>query len=287
MVSLRFPFSFSQSRPPNSTAASRFRTVTVCSAAVAAGVGAIAAGASLSQNNNKPFVQNTFDFLINKLTPHYNDPIWGSLSLAATRPDITESKTGVSFPAVLKDSQQLLGVGLRKKSVMGLKNINVYAFGVYADESDIKKCLSEKYGRLSVSKLKEKDVNEDLMESDVCMTVRLQIVYGRLSIRSVRNAFEESVGDRLQKFGGSDNKELLQSFTSQFKDDIKIPRGSTIDLSKERGYVLRTKIDGKEVGSIQSKLLCRSILDLYIGDAPFDQEVRDNLESNLAPLLNA
>lgn len=63
-----------------------------------------------------------------------------------------------------------------------------------------------------MSQLKEKDVNEDLMENDVCMTVRLQIVYGRLSIRSVRNAFEESVGDRLQKFGGSDNKELLQRF---------------------------------------------------------------------------
>lgn len=131
MVSLRFPFSFSQSRPPNSTATSCFRSVTVCSATVAAGVGAVAAGVSLSQNNTKPFLQNTFDFLINKLTPNYNDPIWGSLSLAATRPDITESKTGVSFPAVLNDSQQLLGVGLRKKSVMGLKNINVYAFGTY------------------------------------------------------------------------------------------------------------------------------------------------------------
>ena len=129
MVSLRFPFSFSQSRPPNSPATSRFRTATVCSAAVAAGVGAIAAGVSLSQNNTSPFVQNTLEFLINKFTLNYNDPIWGSLSLAAAKADITESKTGVSFPAVLKDSQQLLGVGLRKKSVMGLKSINVYAFG--------------------------------------------------------------------------------------------------------------------------------------------------------------
>lgn len=126
MVSLRFPFSFSQSRPPNSPATSRFRTATVCSAA---GVGAIAGGVSLSQNNTSPFVQNTLEFLINKFTLNYNDPIWGSLSLAAAKADITESKTGVSFPAVLKDSQQLLGVGLRKKSVMGLKSINVYAFG--------------------------------------------------------------------------------------------------------------------------------------------------------------
>ncbi|KAI7982681.1 Fatty-acid-binding protein 1 [Camellia lanceoleosa] len=114
--------------------------------------------------------------------------------------------------------------------------------GVYADDGDIKQVLGEKYGNISVSELKEKnkELFDDLMESDICMTVRLQIVYGRLSIRSVRSAFEESVGTRLQKFGGADNKELLQRFTSQFKDEYKIPRGSIIDLSREQGNVIRT-----------------------------------------------
>lgn len=81
---------------------------------------------------------------------------------------------------------------------------------MYADHDDVKKILSEKYGNMSVAELKENKLNEDLMEADVCMTVRLQIIYDKLSIRSVRSAFEESVGSRLQKFGGSDNKELLQ-----------------------------------------------------------------------------
>ncbi|MBA0763927.1 hypothetical protein Goshw_025140 [Gossypium schwendimanii] len=48
------------------------------------------------------------------------------------------------------------------------------------------------------------------MEADISMTVRLQIVYSKLSIKSIRSAYEESVGSRLQKFSGSDNKELLQ-----------------------------------------------------------------------------
>lgn len=82
--------------------------------------------------------------------------------------------------------------------------------GVYADYNDIKNLLGEKYGNLSVSELKDNEYSDDLLEADICMTVRLQIVYGRLSIGSVRSAFEESVGSRLQKFGGSDNKELLQ-----------------------------------------------------------------------------
>lgn len=79
--------------------------------------------------------------------------------------------------------------------------------GVYADDSDLKRFLSEKYGNLSSSD--GKGLRKDLMEADICMTVRLQIVYSRLSIRSVRSAFEESVGGRLQKLGGSDNKDLL------------------------------------------------------------------------------
>lgn len=47
------------------------------------------------------------------------------------------------------------------------------------------------------------------MESNVRMTVRIQIVCGKFSIRSVRSAFEESVGSWLKKFKTKD-KELLQ-----------------------------------------------------------------------------
>lgn len=82
---------------------------------------------------------------------------------------------------------------------------------MYADHGNVKKLLREKYGNLSISELREnKEFNDDIMEADISMTVRLQIIYSKLSIRSVRSAFEASVGSRLKKFGGSDNKELLQ-----------------------------------------------------------------------------
>lgn len=82
--------------------------------------------------------------------------------------------------------------------------------GVYADDNDVKKLVNDKYEQLSTPELMEnKEFYNELLESDVCMTVRLQIIYSRLSIQSVRNAFEESIGSRLGKFGGPDNKELL------------------------------------------------------------------------------
>ncbi|KAL4588167.1 hypothetical protein LXL04_001048 [Taraxacum kok-saghyz] len=286
MVSLRFPFSFSQ--PATTRVPSRrFSPANIaCSVAVSAAIGAgISAGISLSQNSTSPSLHNALNSLLSNFSR--SSPLWGSLSLSDGPTEVvTESKTGLSFPAVLKDSQGLLGIGLRRKAVFGLKNIDVYAFGVYADANDIKNILSEKYGTLSTTELKQKNISDELMESDINVTVRLQIVYGKLSIRSVRNAFQESVGNRLKKFGGgSDNKELLQTFISQFSDEYKIPRGSIIDLSKEKGYVLRTTIDGKEVGSVESQLLCRSILDLYIGDEPFDSKAKRDIDLKLVSAI--
>ncbi|KAJ9188127.1 hypothetical protein P3X46_003518 [Hevea brasiliensis] len=288
MVSLRFPFLFSQPKRPNdishATTSRSFSATTVVACAFAAGAAAFS-GIAVAQKTTNPkhsFLQNAMDLLL----PNHSSLPWGSLSLADTSLTVVESKNGVSFPSVVFQSRRLLGMGLRRKSILGLKNIDVYAFGVYADDNEVKKVLGEKYGKLSISELKEnKEFKGDLMGGDIGMTVRLQIVYGKLSIRSVRSAFEESVGSRLQKFGGPDNKELLQRFTSQFKDEYKIPRGSVIELSKDQGHVLRTRIDGKEVGSIQSKLLCRSILDLYMGEDPFDRQAKEEIESKLASFL--
>ncbi|XP_065861148.1 fatty-acid-binding protein 1 [Euphorbia lathyris] len=289
MVSLRFPFLFSQ--PKNHpTAISRtsntqpFRVTALVACAIAAGAATFSSIASTQKSTNPKhsFVENA----LNLLLPNHSLLPWGSLSLADASSPVVESKTGASFPSVILESRRLLGIGLRKKSVLGLKNIDVYAFGVYADDNDVRNVLGEKYGKLSISELKKSKVfKDDLIEGDIPMTVRLQIVYSKLSIRSVRNAFEESVGSRLAKFGGPDNKELLQRFTSLFKDEYKIPRGSVIELSREQGHVLRTTIDGKEVGSIQSKLLCRSILDLYVGEDPFDRKAKEEIESSLASLL--
>ncbi|XP_072958087.1 fatty-acid-binding protein 1 [Typha angustifolia] len=276
MVSLRFPFSFPRPpRPPRFPDASRFFPV-----AVATGVG-MALAISLASANEES------DPSLLKGRIGSSPPIWASLSLAdgAASGTSTEPKTGVAFPEEVEGGRRLLGVGLRRTNVFGLKSIDVYAFGVYVDDNDVKK-LNEKYGTLSVSELKEnKEFIADALECDLRMTVRLQIVYGRLSIRSVRNAFAKSVGSRLEKFGGSANKELLQRFVSLFDDEYKLPKGSVIELSREQGHVLQTKIDGKEVGNIQSKLLCQSILDLYFGEDPFDKRAKDDIQLNLASLL--
>jgi hypothetical protein len=52
-------------------------------------------------------------------------------------------------------------------------------------------------------------------------------------------------------------------------------------------YVLVVVVDGEEVGNIQSKLLCRSILDLYVGEEPFDKHAKEEIELNIASYLKS
>jgi hypothetical protein len=58
-----------------------------------------------------------------------------------------------------------------------------------------------------------------------------------------------------------------------------------IELSRESSHVLKISIEGEELGSIQSKLLCKSILDLYIGDDPFDKNAKESVQENMASIL--
>ncbi|KAK6940811.1 hypothetical protein RJ641_030342, partial [Dillenia turbinata] len=195
-----------------------------------------------TRNHIQSFLQNALNLFYTNLGPNYTTPIWGSLCLTDNQTPVIESKTGVSFPSILGNSQRLLGIGLRRKSIFGLKNIDAHAYGAYAEENEIKNTLRD----ISIP---------ELMLSDVCMTVRLQIMYGKLRIRSVSSALEESIRNRLEKFGGPDNKDLLD------RDCVPL-----------------------EVGTIPGKLLCRAILDLDIGDDPFDKQAKHDMVQKLASL---
>ncbi|KAL2320955.1 hypothetical protein Fmac_029924 [Flemingia macrophylla] len=237
-----------------------------------------------------------------------------SLNLEDNGVHVLERKTGVSFPSALGPSLKLLGIGLCKQD-LGFKKVDAYAFGVYAADEDIKECLSEKYGKISASELPgNEEFTDDFMDSDIPMAVKIQYVYGGLSIGSVRDEFEESVGSRLHKLarGSDENNELLQRFISQFKSEFKILCGTGILFLREKEHVLRTfsndeygcayslfmictgyfeklalgsDIDAQDAGSIQSKLLCKSILDLYVGEEAIDEQAKDEIENNVATYL--
>lgn len=141
MVSMRFPFSFSQPpKPPHipSSTSRSFNAAAAAGVSVAVAAVALAGVAVSSKDASKPRHQ----FLQDALNSFFSNrplPLWGSLSLNDSGNSVVDSRTGVSFPSILAGSRRLLGVGIRKKSILGLKNIDVYAFGnlIYLHELPI------------------------------------------------------------------------------------------------------------------------------------------------------
>ena len=144
MVSLRFPFSFPQPpKPPRRTFLRPSYAAAVAAGGAAAAVGFVAAARN-STNPQTPFLECALNLLFSS----HSSPLWASLSLAenSAASSVVDSKTGFSFPSVIGDSQQLLGIGLRRKAILGLKNINVYAFGMLSHISTFEELLWFDFG---------------------------------------------------------------------------------------------------------------------------------------------
>ncbi|WOL04980.1 fatty-acid-binding protein 1 [Canna indica] len=290
MGSLRFPFPLPQQSKPSYKRS-------LCAAAVA--VAAVGAGAGLaiaiSLKHQRPITSPSSDIIERPCSAASSSRLLASsLSANGTPPPdkFVHSVSGMVFPLVVNGGRRLIGVGMRLKYQKryllfeNRRNDIYYTFGVYADSSDIKR-LRDKYSKYSATELKEnKEFITDIVDEDLRMTISFQVVHNVLKTGTLRGEFAKNVGKRLKMISGSDDKELLQSFTSLFRDEYTLQKGSTVDLAREHNHILQIRIDGKEVGRFKSKLLCKSVFDLYIGpEAEYDKEAQKEFQLKLASML--
>ncbi|KAI5057347.1 hypothetical protein GOP47_0027362, partial [Adiantum capillus-veneris] len=202
---------------------------------------------------------------------------------------VVEPKTGFQFPAELypdplslqsaeSGKQVLAGVGLRGLTVMKLKSIKIYAFGLYIRPDMLKAQLSDKYGAVSSEELKhDQRFFADLLSHDLGMTVRLMVHYKALKMGMVKSAFDTSLRKRLKKMKGTEADEGLEAFNSYFSQNLLLPRGTIIDFRWLSGGQLRTEIDGQLLGTIHSRDFCRAFFDIYIGDPPVSSRAKEEI----------
>ncbi|KAH1128730.1 hypothetical protein J1N35_000108 [Gossypium stocksii] len=176
-----------------------------------------------------------------------------------------EPKTGVSFPVKLDDGKQLNCVGLRKKSMLGL---------------DIK----SKIGKAPEKPTKE--LYQMVIDSDVEIVVRLVIVYSSLTISMVRKNSGEGLGASIKKLNsGKKNDELANKVMGQVSDDIKLTPSSLIEIARLPGFVLETKVMGEVISKVETELLCRAYINMYLGDDPLDKDAQDKFGISLISLF--
>ncbi|KAF6137116.1 hypothetical protein GIB67_030880 [Kingdonia uniflora] len=195
----------------------------------------------------------------------------------------TEPKTGVSFPVKLRDGKQLNSFGMRKKTILGL-GIKIYGFGMYADNEKLKDILRSKIGKAPAKPTKE--MYQAVIDSDAGMVVKLVIVFGSLTMNMVKKNFDEGLGASIKKLnGGQKDGELTNKVMGEASDSIKLTAGSVIEISRLPGYVLQTKVKDEVVSTVESELLCRAYINMYLGDDSFDKEAKERFGVSLMSLF--
>eukprot|EP00250_Pteridium_aquilinum_P015176 c22427_g1_i1 orf=365-1597(-) len=181
---------------------------------------------------------------------------------------VVEPKTGFQFPTILctdaltsqnldTSMQILAGVGLKSVTIVKLKSIKIYAFGLYIRPDFFKAHFSEKYSAVPPEELKHDPCfYEDLLRFDLGLTVRLMVHYKALKMGMVRSAFDSSLRNRLKKIKGVEDDEGLKIFNSYFSQNLLLPRGTIIDFRWLPGGQFRTEIDGQLLGTIHSHDFC-------------------------------
>ncbi|KAE8710032.1 Detected protein of confused Function [Hibiscus syriacus] len=98
----------------------------------------------------------------------------------------------------------------------------------------------------------------------------------------VRKNFEEGLGASIKKLtGGKD--QVANKLMGEASDNTKLTPGSLIEISRLPGYVLETKVMGEVISKVESELLCRAYINLYLGDPLKD--AKDKFGKSLASLF--
>ncbi|OWM71506.1 hypothetical protein CDL15_Pgr005693 [Punica granatum] len=194
-----------------------------------------------------------------------------------------DPNTGTSFPVKLEDGKQLNCVGVRKKSIIGF-GINIYSFGMYADNEKLRDLLKSSVGGSPEKPVEQ--MYQKVIDSDVEIMVRLVIVFSSLTMGMVRINLDKGLGAAIKKFGGGkENEGLTRRIMGEATDDIKLTSGSVIEISRLPGYTLQTKVKGDLVSKIESELLCRAYIYMYLGDDALDKDAKDKFGTSMLKLL--
>ncbi|KAL0344041.1 UNVERIFIED_CONTAM: Fatty-acid-binding protein 1 [Sesamum angustifolium] len=155
--------------------------------------------------------------------------------------------------------------------------------GIYADNEKLKDLLKTKIGK-APSKL-TREMYQMVIDSNVGMMVRLVIVFSGLTMSMVRKSFDEGLGASIKKLTGGKNEELTKRIMGEASDDIKLTPGSVIEISRLPGYTLQTKVKDEVVSTVDSELLCRAFMYMYLGEDPFDKEAKEKFGTSLLSLF--
>ncbi|MDF1839201.1 MAG: chalcone isomerase family protein [Planctomycetota bacterium] len=202
---------------------------------------------------------------------------------------VSEPDTKVRFATqtiapIELDELTLAGVAVRDKRFVIL--VNVYAYGLYVDESEVEKRMTSFFAKPVKKLLADKNFYKNLGQEKITRSLHLSFVRD-VGAKKIRGAFVDSVNPRMAKaqkeWGWKDGPAALKTFRGYFNAEIK--DGQSISFTWLPGNKLVTVVAGKRMGTITSKTLCWAIWDTYFGEDPIETKGKENAVKRLAQRL--
>jgi len=197
-----------------------------------------------------------------------------------------EPHTQMEFPLTFcmnsKPCSQLAAIGVRSKRLLGIKNLHIYAVGVYVDGAAAKKALAHQFKSSETEDLaKNQAMFDSLIAADsVEKTVRLVISFGSLKRTQFLDALEERLVPALKEAGES---AVLDQFKDQF-NSVEFRRGMEITFTSV-GNKLVTKVDGESYGAVTNPAFTSALFNIWLGPDSVSPDTKESLGKTLSATL--
>ena len=212
-----------------------------------------------------------------------------ALALLVPRPVVTapqspapgtvdEPRSGTPFPVLLTPPggttpQRLMGTAIRQRTIFRVK---IYAFGLYVDPEGARASLSRFAGASASMLERDESFYRQLLELEFAMTLRL-VMIRTVDGDDVAETFDDAIRPRVAQAATETNKatELaaLERFRTYFDVD-EVDAGTEIVFSCGPTGRLTASVGGEERSPIDSRVLCRALFDVYLGEDSISDDAK-------------
>eukprot|EP01024_Parvocaulis_polyphysoides_P052417 TRINITY_DN5177_c0_g1_i1.p1 TRINITY_DN5177_c0_g1~~TRINITY_DN5177_c0_g1_i1.p1 ORF type:complete len:262 (-),score=25.19 TRINITY_DN5177_c0_g1_i1:362-1111(-) len=194
---------------------------------------------------------------------------------------VVEPVTKTKYPQNMTCEEQqqvleLVGVGVRNKKILGIKNINIYSLGMYTDKQKMKQTLknTSEYDESS------QKLYDDIITSNVGRALRMVVVFNMS-----RDTFWKAMNSRLSKpMKAANQLEVLEVFRESVNQSFQ--KGTVVVFSTSSDGTVVTKINGEMSGKVKSKILSQSIFDIYLGTDPPSAQAKKEFGKGIMNILS-
>ena len=202
---------------------------------------------------------------------------------------VNEPRSGTPFPVSLTPPGDttphwIMGTGIRQRTIFRVK---IYAFGLYVDPEAARASLS-RFARLPASTLeRDESFYQHLLDLDFAMTLRL-VMTRTVDGDDVAEAFDDALRPRMTRAVTDTNNSgelaVLERFRGYFDVD-EVRTGTEIVFSCGPAGRLATSVGGDERPPIDSRALCRTLFDVYLGENPISDDGKRSIIAGFPGLI--